>query len=380
MELIIKTLAGLEEVLAEELNHLGLLNVEPLKRAVRCEGNWAQLYKCNYQLRTALRVLLPIKQFNVQTEDELYDSIRSIDWSQYIAPGKTFAINGTISSEYFKHSQYAIYKIKDAVVDQLAEKYEKRPSVDIDNPDVLLDIFISSDNLKVSLDSSGRSLHLRNYKYRQYKAPLNEVLAAGIIKLTGWDMKTSFHDPMAGSGTLVTEAHMMAANIPAAMFNKQFSFHHWPEFHSEIWNMVVSAADAAIHPPEVEITASDINGLAVRDVKKNIQKLPFREKIKIYHRDFFTLPGEAGKLLIMNPPYNKRIAVENVFEFYQKIGDCLKTNWHGSEAWVISSNIEAAKYFGLRPSRKISLNHGGSEAKLYKFELYAGSKKAKYQD
>ena len=199
-----------------------LADIKILTRGVSCSGNWAQLYKCNYQLRTALRVLVNLKSFELDSQDDLYEAVQSINWADYIPPGKTIAINGTITGELFKNSQFAIYRTKDAIVDQLAELRSKRPSVDTDSPDVLIDIYLRENKLIVSLDSSGRSLHLRNYKFRQYKAPLNEVLAAGIIKLSGWNQEYTFHDPMAGSGTFITEALMIAAEIPASYFNPSF--------------------------------------------------------------------------------------------------------------------------------------------------------------
>ncbi len=379
MQLIIKTMEGFEEVLAKELEDLQLLNIQILKRAVSCEGNWAQLYKCNYMLRTALRVLLPVKSASIETQEDLYDLVKSVSWAPYIAEGKTFSINGTISGELFNHSQFAIYRTKDAIVDQLTEKYGTRPSIDTRNSDVLIDLHISNNEVNISLDSSGRSLHLRNYKYRQYKAPLNEVLAAGIIKLSGWEQTKAFHDPMSGSGTFITEALMIASNIPPGMFNNNFAFTKWEEFYPDIWNMVKETADSNIHFPEIELSASDINPLAVRDTKKNLQKFPFKEKVQIYNRDFFTIPGEADKILFMNPPYNKRIEVDNIYAYYKNIGDTLKTRWQGSEAWIVSGNAEAIKNLGLQTSKRIALNHGGTDVKLYKYEIYDGSKKAKYQ-
>lgn len=375
MQFIIKTLEGLEEVLAQELSELQLSDIKILRRAVSCTGSWAQLYKCNYELRTALRVLVPIKRFELQTQEDLYNAVQSIKWKDYIPKNKSFAINGTVSGELFKHSQFAIYRTKDAIVDQLTDEYDKRPKVSPKDPDILVDIHLNNTTLSLSLDSTGRSLHIRNYKYRNYKAPLNEVLAAGIIALSGWDGTQTFHDPMCGSGTFVTEALMIAANIPASKFNANFAFQNWTEFHPEIWNLVKESGDARIKHPKSKLFASDINPMAVRDTKKNLQKFPFKEHVKVFERDFFTLPPKSGTCLFMNPPYNKRIEMQDIHAFYKKIGDTLKTKWAGSQAWLISSNNEAMKHFGLRSSKRIHLNHGGTEAKLYNFEIYEGSKK-----
>jgi putative N6-adenine-specific DNA methylase len=379
MDIVIKTLEGLEEVLAQELEELQLADIKILRRAVSCTGNWAQLYKCNYLLRTAMRVLMPIESFKLNTQEDLYEAVKSIEWSRYIAQGKTFAINGTVSGDLFPSGRFALYRTKDAIVDQLRDKYGERPSINTKSPNILIDVHLNNDELNISLDSSGKSLHLRNYKYRQYKAPLNEVLAAGIIKLSGWDGKKTLHDPMAGSGTLITEALMIAANIPAGKFVQSFGFQKWSEYYKDIWLKVKETADAQIRHPECEIIASDLNSFAVRDIKKNLQKFPFREIVKVYERDFFKVDGSPDKHLVMNPPYDLRVKVENIDEFYQQIGDALKQNWQGSEAWMITTNLNAMKSFGLKPTKKIALHHGGTESKLYKFEIYEGSKKSKYQ-
>ncbi len=378
MQLLIKTLEGLENVLAEEIRNLGLQDVKEINRGVQCTGSWSQLYKCNYSLRTALRVLVNIKEFELETQEDLYEAISSIDWTKYIPRSKTIAINGTVSGELFPYTKFPVYRTKDAIVDQLSPIYNKRPQVNIEKPDVLIDIYIRDNKLIVSLDSSGRSLHIRNYKFRQYKAPLNEVLAAGILKLADWNGEKKLHDPMCGSGTFITEALMIASRIPAAYFNPKFAFHNWVEYHEDIWKAVKDAADSAIVHPDAVISASDINPLAVRDVKKNLQKFPFREKIKVFNQDFFRLEGRPDTVLFINPPYNKRIAIEDPFAFYKQMGDTLKQNWEGSEAWIISANLEAMKHFGLRATKRFTLNHGGDQAKLFNFQVYAGSKKNKY--
>lgn len=381
MEIVVKTLEGLEEVCAKELESLQLSNIEILNRAVKCEGNWAQLYKCNYCLRTAMRVLVPIKSELIYTQDDLYTLGRSIDWSEYIPKKRTFAISGTINGDLFPHSRFPVFRLKDAIVDQLSEEQGYRPNVDPRKPDVAIDLYINADNeVAISLDSSGKSLHLRNYKYRQYKAPLNEVLAAGIIKLSGYDGTQVFQDAMCGSGTLLTEALMISANIPAGKFIHRFAFQNWSNYYSDIWNGVKEIANAGIRHPEAELIGSDLNAMAIRDVKKNLQDFPFKERVSLFQRDFFKTNGHPDRLLIMNPPYDKRIATENVDQFYRQIGDALKTFWQGSTAWIVTSNLSAMKSFGLRPSQKVTLNNGGLESKLYKFELYEGSKKAKHNE
>jgi len=378
MKIIIKTLEGLEPILAEELKSLLVTDIKILRRAVECEGNWAHIYKCNYQLRTALRVLVPIKSAQVYNNESLYEAIESIDWTAYIREGADFAIDSVVSGEIFTHSKWVVYKAKDAIVDQLRDKYEKRPNINTDDPDIRISLHIQGTQLTVLLDSSGKSLHLRNYKYRNYKAPLNEVLAAGIIKLSGWDHVKILHDPMCGSGTFITEALMQAANIPAGKFIESFAFEKWPEYYEEVWTKVKNSANESIVNPDTEFIASDITPYAVRDVKKNLQKFPFKEKVKIFERDFFKTHGHSNRILFMNPPYNKRVELDDDHSFYKSIGDALKTYWKGSTAWLISGNLEAMKSFGLRSTEKHTLFNGGIESKLYKFELYEGSKKSKH--
>lgn len=371
---------GLEQILADELQDLNLSNIKILRRAVSCEGNVSQLYRCNYQLRTALRVLVPMVSFEAFDEEELYDACRSIEWDRFMTHKTSFAIDSTVSGNVFKHSQYVIYKIKDAIVDQFRENGFDRPNINTKNPDIRFNVHVRENEISILLDSSGKSLHLRNYKIRNYKAPVNEVLAAGLIKLTGWDHAKTFHDPMCGSGTFVTEALMQAGNIPAGKYIEKFAFQKWPDFQREIWQAVKSAADNAIINPDVEIVASDLSAYAVRDVKKNLQKFPFKEKVKTYQRDFFKTHGNPNSILIMNPPYDKRVSVDNIYEFYSNIGNALKQFWKGSEAWVLSGNSDAMKKFGLRPSVKHPIYNGGIESKFYKFELYEGSKKSKYNN
>ena len=380
MKVIIKTMEGLEPILKEELKSLGILDAEILRRAVECEVNTSQLYKCNYLLRTALRVLVPIDQFQCNNEDELYQAIRTIDWSKYITEKDTFAIDSVCSGELFTNSMYVTYKCKDAIVDQLSEEKNYRPNVDPRNPRIRINVHIRDNEVNVALDSSGQSLHMRNYKLRHSKAPLNEVLAAGIIFATGWRGEQDFQDPMCGSGTFITEALMIASNIPAGKYIERFGFQNWRDFQPEIWESVKASADAQITHPKVNIIGSDISRFAIRDAKKNIQKLPFKERIKLFERDFFKTHGSPNRCLVINPPYDLRVSIDDIEAFYQQMGDALKQYWQGSEAWIFTGNLDALKKIGLRPSKKMTLFNGGIEAKLCKFELYGGSKKTKYQN
>lgn len=378
MKIVITTLEGLEEALFQELQDLNLSNIDMKKRTAVCEGSWSHVYRCNYLLRTAIRVLVPIKECTVNSDDALYEASYSINWSNFIKSEHTIAIKPVVSGDIFMNSRYAMYKVKDGIMDNLKDNESFRPKIDPENPDVLINVHIKDDQLTISLDSSGRSLHFRNYKVRSYGAPLNEVLAAGIIKLSKWDHKTTFVDPMCGSGTFITEALMIAANLPAGYFIEKFGFEKWPEFYPDIWKMVKETADANIQTPECQFQASDLNAYAVRDLKKNLQKLPFKEKVRMFQRDFFQLPPTEGAILMMNPPYDSRIKVDNIHEFYKRIGDALKQYWQGSNAWIFTNRTDAMKSFGLHASKRHTLDNGGKESKLYKFEMYGGSKKAKY--
>lgn len=379
MEIIVKTLEGLEDVLAEELESLHLTGIEKLTRGVRCYGSTAQLYKCNYLLRTAIRVLVPIQSFTLETEQDLYDAIYSISWYEYINTRRSFAIDATVFGELFNNSQFVTYRTKDAIADKLMSHFGSRPDVDRKNPDILVNVLLSNNKLSVSLDSSGRSLHLRNYKYRSYLAPLSEVLAAGIIKLSGWKGERPFVDPMCGSGTFTTEALMQAANVPAGKFIERFSFQNWMDHERTIWDTVKGQADAQIQKPETKIFSSDIKDYAVRDLKKNLQKIPQKDSVKITQEDFFKKEAIPDSEVFLNPPYDKRIKLNDSGEYYKRIADQLKFNWSSSNAWVISSHNQAMKSFGLKSTKKHVLDNGGLAAKLYKYELYEGARESKFQ-
>ena len=379
MKIVVTTLQGLESVLAKELHDLNLQNIKISKRAVECEGTWSQVYKCNYYLRTAIRVLLPIEEFQVNNEQELYDAVYSIEWNRYIKEDNTIAIKTVANSSVFNNSRFLTYKAKDAIVDYLRDKHNFRPSVDTKNPDNQIHLFINDHRMIVSMDSSGQSLHLRNYKERFYKAPLSEVLAAGIIMLSDWNEEDTFYDPMCGSGTLVTEALMIASRLPAGYFRASFGFEKWADYHPEIFKSIKETARERIQEPACSFKGSDFNKFAVRDLKKNLQRLPFKEKVEVFQRDFFKTSAHKSHHVVMNPPYDKRVEQKGLKEFYKMMGDQLKNHWQGSQAWIFTTRQDAMKSFGLHSSKKYTLDNGGDEAKLYKFEIYEGSKKEKKQ-
>jgi len=375
-EIIATTIFGLEEVLANELREIGAANIEILSRAVRFKGDKAMLYKCNLLLRTAVKVLKPITTFTANNDQQLYDKIKRIDWNDYFSYNKTFAIDGSTYSDIFTHSKFVALKSKDAIADYFREKYTIRPSVDPENPDMRINVHINDRTVVVSLDSSGASLGKRNYRLALTDAPINEILAAGIILLSGWDRKCDFIDPMCGSGTFPVEAALLANNIPSGR-NRKFGFETWADFDIDIWNEIKADADSKIINSDVKIFAQDIDNKAIDIAFSNAKRAGVSELITFDSIDFFHTSHSTGQgLVVMNPPYGERLQVNEITNFYQDIGSRLKHYYQGCDAWIISANYEALKNFGLRTSRKIKLYNGPLECRLQKYELYMGSKKA----
>jgi len=380
--LIIKTLQGLETVLAAELETLGATDIQPLKRAVSCRGDRRLMYRANYELRTALRVLVPFHSFRATNEKSYYRAVREIDWSRYLDAKDTLAVEATVSGDYFRHSQYAALLTKDAIVDQFRDRLGRRPDVNLETPTLRIHVRIFGSQCDLLLDSSGDSLHKRGYRRDTVEAPLNEVLAAGMILLTGWKGDSTFVDPMCGSGTIPIEAAMLAMDIPAQYKREStLGFFRWKDFDKKLWQDVKSAADARIHPPAFPILASDMDSRARNATTINLMSAGLEHVVQAEKIPFEKLvpPAETG-ILIANPPYDERLQIEDVADFYKSIGDRLKQNWAGWQAWLISSNMEAWKSFGLRPSRKITLVNGSLDCYFQKFELYAGKKYAQVEE
>lgn len=372
---IIKTLFGLEEVLEKELHPLGITKTERLNRAIKVEGNQEDLYRCNLWLRTALSVLSPITSFYAHHENQLYKRIQRINWEEYLSLDTTFAINSTANSQLFTHSQFVALKTKDAIVDQFRDKYGERPSVDTKNPDVLIDLHISDKLVTLSLDSSGTTLDRRGYRTERTEAPLNEVLAAGLLTLSGWKPGTPLLDPMCGSGTIAIEAAMMAAGIPPGL-NRQFAFEHWGDFDEEKWRLIRDFVKTTPPPEQSQIIARDADPHALKLARQNARRAGVEQWIRFENANFFSSAAPMpGCQVVMNPPYGQRLNPGSMVDFYQKIGDSLKSNYQGSEAWIISSNLKDLKFVGLRPSQKIKLFNGSLECRFQKYELYAGSRK-----
>ena len=377
-KMIAKTFFGFEEILAKELQQLGAQEVEIGTRAVSFKGDKGFMYKANLSLRTALKILKPIYYFKATNDQNLYKGIQGIDWSKYIGENQTFVIDTTIHSDNFKHSQFVSQKAKDAIVDQFREKTGQRPSIDKDFPDLRINIHIDRDQVSVALDTSGSSLHHRGYRTATNIAPINEVLAAGMLLLSGWDGSSDFLDPMCGSGTLLAEAAMIACNIPANINRKEFAFEKWNDWDNDLFDQIIDALMKRTKEFHHTIIGYDKAPSAVQKAKDNIRNANLDDYVSIIQGDFFESKKEnIGPLhMVFNPPYGERLNIE-LERFYREIGDTLKNNYPNTNAWFITANLESLKFVGLRPSRKIKLFNGSLEARLVKYEMYEGSKKGK---
>jgi putative N6-adenine-specific DNA methylase len=370
-----KTLRGLENLLADEIRSIGGVNIRTGTRVVHFEGDRELLYKANFLSRTALRILKPFYKFRARDENELYRGAYDIDWSPLLSGDKTFAIDGVLNSPYFNHSGYIALKVKDAIADQFRAKTGKRPSVDTEDPDIRINLHISGDECTLLLDSSGESLHKRGYRDVTHKAPLSEVLAAGIIMLSGWDRRSPLIDPMCGSGTIPIEAAMIAGNIPPGIYRKNFAFQKWPDYDDHLFRKIY---DGDYPEPEEMpvIVGSDMSPQAIAIARQNARNafLTRKTAFRISTIDSVEPPGPHG-MLITNPPYGERIQPDNLKALYTIMGDVLKKNFTGYTAWVLSSNLDALKFIGLRPEKKLVLYNGPLECRLVKFPLYSGTKK-----
>jgi putative N6-adenine-specific DNA methylase len=376
-EQIAKTFKGLEGVLAKELENLGARDIEILNRAVSYKGDQEMLYKANFWLRTALKVLKPIRTFKVRNEVDLYKGISQIDWSEFMNAEDTLSINTLVSSQYFNHSQFVALKSKDAIVDQFKAKFGKRPSIDTADPTLLLNIHLTDDECIVSLDSSGESLHKRGYRLNSILAPINEVLAAGMIMLTGWEGDCNFMDPMCGSGTIPIEAALIAYNIPPGLFRQGFGFEKWKDFDSDLMESIYDD-DSKSREFRFKIYASDISAGAIRIAKENAKNAFLTNKIIFDVCSFESIiPPEGKGIVVMNPPYGERLKKNNIQAMYKTIGNQLKRNFTDYDAWILSGNKEANEAIGLHPSKKYNLLNGNIECKFQRFSMYSGSKKQK---
>ncbi len=370
------TFFGLEDVLTKELLKLGAKNIEPFKRGVSFTGDAGFMYKANLCLRTAIKVLVPIYSFYANDEHELYNKMKQYEWEKHLDITDTLAINANVNSDNFNHSLYVSQKSKDAICDRFVDLLGKRPNVDTIKPTLRLYIHVFQNQVTINMDSSGDALFKRGYRVDVDDAPMKESLVAGILLLSNWQQHQVLYDAMCGSGTIGIEAAMIANNIPANILRKEFGFMKWKNFDAALWDTIHSAALAKINAIESQIFSNDLNPNTLEIAKKNAAVAKLDDVIQFKHISFFDLmPHKEMGHLVLNPPYNERMKLEDVNAFYKKIGDKLKKDFSGWTCWLITSNTEAIKHIGLHPSKKINLHNGALECKLLKFELYAGSKK-----
>lgn len=379
MKMLIKTFAGLEEVLAREITQLGGQNVNQLTRAVSCEGDQPLLYRLNYWLRTGLRVLVPIHERDITDERDLYEAVREIDWGRYLTPDQTLAVNANTQSAQLNHSHFLSLKVKDAVADWFRDRTGRRPSVDLEHPHLRIHLHLDSLNhMTISLDSSGEGLHRRGYRDRGAAAPLNEVLAAGMVQLSGWQGDMPFVDFMCGSGTILIEATSFAYGLPPGR-HRRFGFERWGDFSRDLWEDIKAGAEEKAKVFSHPIIGNDKDFRAVKLAHQHIYGAGLEGKIEIQRGPLrhFTPPDGPG-WLISNPPYGLRIVTPDIDALYQEMGDKLKSDFSSYTAWILSGNLEALKQVGLRPSRKISLLNGQIPCKFQRYEMYEGTKKNKF--
>ena len=374
-ELIAKTFMGLEPVLAKELTQLGANDVQIGRRMVSFTGDKELMYRANFQLHTAIKILKPIRHFKARSADDVYEEIKKIDWSEYLSDDRTFAVDSVVFSEEFRHSKFVSYKVKDAIVDQLREHTGKRPNISVCNPDLRLHIHIAEDDCTLCLDSSGESLHRRGYRQESVEAPLNEILAAGIIMMTGWQGESDFIDPMCGSGTFLIEAALIARNMAPGLFRKEYAFEKWPDFDADLFDNIYND-ESQEREFKHHIYGYDVDFKAVNTARNNVKAAGLSDCITIEQQDFkdFTQPKEKA-ILITNPPYGERISTPNLLDTYRMIGERLKHQFTGGDAWILSYREECFEQIGLKPSIKVPLYNGSLECELRKYQMFDGKMK-----
>lgn len=388
--MLAKTFKGLEEVLAKELIELGANDVQLERRAVSFRGDKALLYRANLCLRTASRILVPIveatlipKKKNIAPEDLLYEAVKRVEWNRYMSVENTFAIDATVYSDTFRNSRFVTYRVKDAIADYWMEHADKRPSVAVEAPDILINVHIAKEHLTLSLDSSGESLHKRGYRVANTEAPINEALAAGMLLMAGWKGQSDFYDPMCGSGTLLIEAALIARNIAPGVFRQAFAFEKWPDFDAELWSDIYND-DSQEREFTHKIYGSDASFYAIQQAEKNIKSAGVQkdvelkqirmEEIKISNLQ--SSISNPSPLVMLNPPYGERLKSNKEMEdLYSAIGSTLKHQFAGATAWIISSNDAAMKCIGLKPSRKVRLLNGELDCQFNRYDLFQGKRK-----
>jgi len=373
---VAKTFAGIESLLAEELASLGASNCTVLSRSVAFEGDFSLLYKANYYSRLAIRILWLQKKFTFTNNRQFYEQIFDFPAEKFMGPDNTLAVHATIADTIFNTPLYASVLAKDAVCDRFRDRFGRRPSVDKENPDVQLHLHVYKNEAQLFLDSSGESLHKRGYKVQNHPAPINEVVAAAMLKLAGWDGKCDFIDPMCGGATILIEAAMQALNIPAGFYRRNYGFGYWKNFDAELWREIRKSADIK-DDVCIDFYGSDINTRFLEIAEANIRKARLEDFIRLEKRDMRQAkPARKPALVMMNPPYGERLAVDDLNEFYSEIADSLKNNFSGCRAFIISSDMDALKHVGLKPSMKAKLFNGPLECRFMGYDLFSGDHKS----
>ena len=374
-EIIAKTFQGLENVLADEIKELGAENVTVGSRSVSFFGDKELLYKSNFRLRTAIRIIKPIYTFKARTIEEFYGNAKKFDWTSVMELNHKFAVDSVVDSEHFPHSRYIALKLKDAIADQFRDKFGKRPFIDPKNPQIQFHVYVHDDVCTISLDSSGESLHRRGYRDSQDIASINEVLAAGLVKLSGWDGNSDFIDPMCGSGTILIEAALIAYGIPPGVFRQHFGFENWLDFDDNLLQSIYND-DSMERDFNHQIIGGDISRRAVESAAQNIKSAGLQKKIEIRQSSVFDFnpPAKPKSIVITNPPSGDKLSKDQIESFFQQLSDIFKQKFVNLDVWVISSNFEALKSISLRPSKKIILSNGSLEYIFEHFAMYKGSK------
>lgn len=385
--MLAKTFKGLEEVLAQELIELGANDVQLERRAVSFRGDKELLYRANLCLRTAIRILVPVKKDRLKAkgerlkpEDQVYAIAKSVDWSRYMTVDNTFVIDTTVYSEFFHNSLFVTYRVKDAIADYWNEKTGKRPNVNAENPDIRINLHIGNDQVTLSLDSSGESLHKRGYRVATTEAPISEVLAAGMLLMAGWKGQSDFYDPMCGSGTLLIEAALIARNIAPGVFRQSFAFEKWQDFDADLWSDIYND-DSNEREFEHKIYGSDASFYAIQQAAKNIKSAGVQKNVELKQirmEEISNIKSQISNpspLVMLNPPYGERLKSNKEMEdLYGAIGSTLKHQFAGATAWIISSNAEAMKRIGLKPSKKYRLLNGELDCQFNRYDLFAGKR------
>ena len=376
-QFVAKTLAGLEPLLEKELLDAGATGTEILTRAVAFTGTRETVYKANYLCRTAIKILVPLTEFQAGDNDALYQGVKQVEWDKVMDYRDTFVVEAVLVNSEFQHSHFISLKVKDAIADWFTEKFNRRPSVDRENADISISLYVNGTDCTLYLDSSGEPLFKRGYRAATGLAPMSEVLAAGLIQLSGWDGSVNFVDPFCGSGTLLIEASLLAKNIPAGQFRKGFGFMRWRDFDRTLWNDIKAEAQKKIQPQECEIFGSDMSVRAIQSSAENIRRAGLKDEITLRQSKFEDTSFDGPGMMVSNPPYGERLMHNDIVSLYKSIGNTLKNNYLGFDAWIITSDFQALKHVGLHPNRKIPMFNGPLECRFAHFEIYEGSRKMK---